>query len=371
MFKNKKRMVFLAPLSALSRRPRLYKIANFFYHNKQELEILHIGWERNKGERDEIDLNFDIEKRIILNGGGYGGIKVKLYYFIWIVKSFFACLKLKKTDIVWALGFESAFPALLASKIKKFNVIFDDADRFSMLFSFPKPIKYLIEFFEKFTSRNVQKHLIPGIERYDFSSEKFHILKNMPSKVEVEKAKKIYGSKVWPKADLIININGLLQQNRGLDIALELSNRLKEKSVHFLVAGRLACNEAELLIDNANVTYFGKVSNAEALASYFASDLVLTYFRPDSIINTLAESNKWGDAIKIGIGVIVNSEVKTANYLRENNACIYYPYNDINSLENEISKLLLNKINLDLLKENSKKLFGKFDYFEDQLKAIV
>ncbi|ARN70862.1 hypothetical protein BST91_03965 [Nonlabens tegetincola] len=57
--------------------------------------------------------------------------------------------------MVWALGFESAFPLLLASKIKGFKLYFDDADRFSMLFNFPKPLKFGIQFLEKSLHKNV------------------------------------------------------------------------------------------------------------------------------------------------------------------------------------------------------------------------
>jgi len=193
----------------------------------------------------------------------------------------------------------------------------------------------------------------------------------MPSENEITKAKDIFKKTEFPRADLVININGWLHETRGIDVALELSKRFLGDSVHFLVAGGIAGDGAMSLIRQKNVTYLGRVSNSEALASYFASDFVLTYFKPNIIINTLAESNKWGDAIKCGIGVIVNEEVKTAEYLRAVSACISFKYDDIDSLEKALRKLLSSPAELRKIKSNSQKLSNKFGFFEEQLKAIL
>ena len=155
MFENKEKVIFLAPLSAISRRLRLYKISNHLHREFPKLQVTHVGWERIKGEEEEVGLPYSVNKKIILRGGGYGGSLVKYLYFIWMLRSFFYCLNFTKNDVVWALGFESAFPAFLASKVRKFKVVFDDADRFSLLFKFPKPISQIIQYFERLTSRNV------------------------------------------------------------------------------------------------------------------------------------------------------------------------------------------------------------------------
>ena len=177
---NISKFLIVAPISSLSKRTRLYKLAVFLHANNIK-SIVHIGWERIKGERKERELAFKIDKKIIQTGGGYGGGEIKKLYFFWMLKVFIKSFSIKKNEVVWALGFESAFPLLLASKLNGFKLYFDDADRFSMLFNYPKPVKILIQFFEKITSRNAYKHIIPVQERYNFSSSKFFILQNMPS----------------------------------------------------------------------------------------------------------------------------------------------------------------------------------------------
>ncbi|HWK57539.1 MAG TPA: hypothetical protein VNQ80_09385 [Parapedobacter sp.] len=365
------RIIIIAPVSAISKRLRLSKLVKFIFckdevHKGQEFKVIHKGWERLKGEGRELAFFDKIEKDLILKGGGYGG-KVKYMYFLWMVKVFFSCLKLKKDEVIWALGFESAFPVLIAGLFRKFKVVFDDADRFSLVFNFPKPISWLIKNLEVWTSRKAFQHIIPGIERYDFTSNKFYIIKNTPSFDEIEAAKKIYQKKLWPKADLIININGLLSKDRGLNIALQLSRDLKDYDIKFILAGRLACKEADELSKQGNVYYLGNVSNAEALASYFASDLVLTYFDPRIKINQLAESNKWGDAIKTGNGIIVNSEVQTAQYLRNANAAISFDYSDGQGLAERLKILSRNAEEKNQIKKNAGLLANKYGYFEEQL----
>lgn len=367
---NTKAFSIVAPLSALSRRTRLYKLAIFLQKNGVT-SLEHVGWERIEGEKEEFALDFDINKKIILTGGGYGGPKIKWMYFTWMIKLFFKSFSFKKGQTVWALGFESAFPLLLASKIKGFKLYFDDADRFSMLFNFPGPIKSILKFLEKVTSRNVYKHVIPVQERYGFDSKKFYILQNMPSASEIDKAKKIAKTKEWIKASIVININGWLGAGRGMKTALELCNALEGQDIAFILAGKLDCQEAKELAQKENVQYIGEVSNAEALSSYLVSDFVFTYYDPSSVINTLAASNKWGDAIKTGIGVIVNDEVVTANYLQKAEISISYPYDNIKELSETITEYVSDITRIELIKSNSRKISKEFGYFEDQLEKLL
>ncbi len=363
------RFVIIAPLSALSKRTRLFKLSTFLNKTFPQIKISHFAWERIKGEAVENNLEFVIDKKIIYSGGGYGGTKIKFMYFVWMIKVFFnSLIYLKKKDTVWALGFESAFPCMLASKIIGFRVYFDDADRFSMIFKFPNVIQKLIEYMEKLTSKQVYMHVVPGLERYNFDSNKFFVLKNMPSKSEIIKAKQLYQPTEYIKSNIVINVNGWLGNGRGMHVILEIAECYPH-DVAIVMAGKLDCDDAIKLCSLKNVQYLGEVNNAQALASYIGCDFVFTYYNPVMEINNYAESNKWGDAIKIGVGVIVNSEVKTANYLRENGAAISVPYLETVSLKNEINTIIKNKT-VNSYKQNALTLSDKFGYFEEQFLNI-
>lgn len=364
-----KNIKIVAPLSSLSERTRLYKLTLFLYHELGYKNISHVGWERIPGEREEKRFDFEIDKKIILEGGGYGSGKVKWLYFMWMIKTFFYCFKFGKNDIVWALGFESAFPAMLASKIKGFKIVFDDADRFSMIFKFPSIIDKTIKFFEKLTSRNVTYHVVPGAERYDFSSKKFYVLKNTPSESQLEKAKQISENLVKP-ANFVININGWLGAGRGMQEALTLVERLEKEDLKILLIGKLDCEAADQLAAHKNVIYKGKLSNAETLANYFISDLVLTYYDPKLEINQYAESNKWGDAIKTNIGIIVNEEVKSAKFIKENKLGIIVPYQDTDALVEAVRTVIEDEAKLAEIKSNSAQYSYIMPYYENQLTEL-
>lgn len=365
---NKKKFIIVAPLSNLSGRTRLFKIAKFI--NKEKYLIKHIGWEREKGESKETNFRFQIQKKIILKGGGYGGNKVKLMYFLWMLKVFFNSFSIKKNDIVWALGFESAFPLLLMSKIKGYKVYFDDADRFSMLFKLPKILTNVIAYLEKITSRNSFKHIIPVKERYQFDSDRFFLLSNFPSETEIIEAQKIFKENEWLKADLIINANGWLGSGRGMKTLLKTYELIENYNIGIILVGKIDSPEAKILSKKNKVQYFSKVPNSFALATYYASDFVFTYYDPKSKINTLAASNKWGDALMTGIGVIVNEEVVTAEYLIKEDVAISCRYDDYKSLSRKIINFLENKERLALLKLTVKEKSLKFGYFEEQLTKL-
>ena len=64
--------------------------------------------------------------------------------------------------------------------------------------------------------------------------------------------------------------------------------------------------------------------------------------------------------------ILVNSEIKTAKYLRDYNVCYSFPYNDINSLSELIDKLILDKDLLNIKKRNLNRLVQSIKYYEDQ-----
>jgi hypothetical protein len=361
-----KNIKIVAPLSSISERTRLYKLTLFLHDKLGYKNIEHIGWERERGESEEKRFDFKIEKKIILKGGGYGTRKVKKMYFLWLIKTFFYYFKLGRKDIVWALGFESALPAMIVSKIKGFEVIYDDADRFSMIFKFPPVVEKLIQFLEVKTSRNVDYHVVPGLERYNFKSNKFFVLKNTPSEVQIEKAKEISFGLEKP-ANFVININGWLGSGRGMNEALELVNNLDNDNIKIILIGKLDCQAANTLAKHKNVIYKGVLSNAETLANYFLSDMVFTYYDPILEINQYAESNKWGDAIKTGIGIIVNDEVKSAKFVREQQLGIVVPYGDTDVLISEVKNIIQNPLKLNEIKRNINQYSKTIPFYENQL----
>ena len=137
--KKIKEVKIFAPLPCVSKRTRLSKISRLLMDKGCNIQFY--GWQRTASEGgNKISSNL-YTKKIILKGGGYSTKIARILYIIWMVKVFYYSLFIKKSSILWALGFESSFPAIVVSKLKKFRVFYDDADRISMIFSVSQSLK--------------------------------------------------------------------------------------------------------------------------------------------------------------------------------------------------------------------------------------
>jgi glycosyltransferase involved in cell wall biosynthesis len=260
-------------------------------------------------------------------------------YPIWMLMVFLRVLTLGRRRVLFCLGWESAFPALLASKLTGSTVIFDDADRFSMLVKLPGPLHRILVRLEEWTSRNSAVHLIPGWSRYDFRHGRMKLLRNTPTSSDFHAAKAAPAER--PDADIVLYVNGWIGETRGAPIFLELMQRFLAKGTHvvLIAAGWTDCDAGRTLFKMPNVRFMGELSTEQALALYPACDAVLTYYDPAVPINRQAESNKWGDAIFLGRPFIVNSEVETAAPLVAQGFGFAVPYHDIDALVELVDRL--------------------------------
>ncbi|MFI3246852.1 MAG: hypothetical protein R3Y10_10290 [Ferrimonas sp.] len=361
-------LYIISPLANLSKRTRLNKLVDFWFNNRKE-SIVHVCWEREKGDVIEDEFS-DVRKKIILTGGGYQGVKVRFMYFLWFTKVFFNSWFIPKGSIVWCLGFESTLPLIPASKIKKIHVIYDDADRFSMIFKMPKFIRAIVEKMEFFCSKNVKWHIVPSLERYDKITDKMIVIPNIPSAMSLEKAKLFYQNNKWESSKLIINVNGWLSDNRGIKLLYEVVKNFSKEDVLVYMSGKLSSSYANKLSELSNVIYLGHVSNHVTIASCFASDFVFTFYDPSVEINRYAESNKWGDAIMTNCGILSNSEIISVKKYVDSKVAITSDYN-CDSLYDLIVKLTTNDFLKDKIKENVSLEADKIISFENYLGRLL
>lgn len=292
------------------------------------------GWERKAGERYAFAWpDGRVREQSILRGGGYVSRLARAMYPIWMVVVFFRALTLGRRKLLFCLGWESAFPALLAAKLTGSRVIFDDADRFSMLIRLPAPAHWLLVRLERWVSTGSAVHVVPGWSRYDFRHPGMKLLRNTPSTPDLERAKQIAPER--PDADFVLYVNGWIGETRGASVFLALMRRLQTSASRtvMLAAGWTDCPAGNELFSLPNVQYKGELSTDAALALYHSCDLVLTYYDPAVAINRQAESNKWGDCILLGRQFVVNAEVETARSLIESGFGHAVPYHDIDALE--------------------------------------
>ena len=364
------KIALLAPIPAITRRTRINKMVGVFLEN--DIEVDFFGWKRDHSELTDVPYDSKrVTENLILTGGGYASWKTRVMYPVWMTIVFFTVLRLGRKKTIFCLGWETAFPAKLASMFTRSTIIFDDADRFSLIFSLPGLLKRILQSLERWTSRTVALHIIPGWSRYDWKHDRMMVLRNAPTTTDFLEAAKLAPEK--PSKDLVVYANGWIGQTRGAPIFLAALNKIAEKKLNLslLIAGRLDCPDGIALSKHPLVTYYGEVSQKKALSLYPISDIVLTFYDPKVPINRKAESNKWGDCVFFKKPFIVNSEVETAQNFTEKRAAFSTKYDDISQLVNLLESLLLDKA---LLYE-AEKLILKFkdDYpvFENGMLRVI
>lgn len=363
-----KRFAIFAPLPAVRKRTRLAKILPVL--QGRGFDISFFGWEREVGEARRWASD-GVKEAIILRGGGYGTVLVHLMYPVWMILTFFHVLRFGRGATLLCLGWETAFPAVLASSFTGARVIFDDADRFSLIVKLPFGLQGLIEAMERWTSRRVSVHVIPSFSRYNWRGSNMHVLKNSPSTVD-------YGlASVRPSSgrtsNLVVYANGWVGETRGAPIFLKALRELDASGVdvRFIIAGRVDGEAGGALIKHPSVDYRGEMSQAEALAIYKDVDVVLTYYDPKIEINRFAESNKWGDCVYFGKPFVVNSEVLTAKEFILSGAAWGVPYYDYLALAKLLDYLSNNRKIIDNYCQSISKLKSEYQPFDLEFSLIL
>lgn len=363
-------IVFFAPLPAIKKRTRLAKMAPYIL--EQGGRIRFFGWEREPGEFAEFASTDErIKEKIILRGGGYASQRARLLYPLWMVVVFFHVLRLGRGKTIFALGWETAFPAVLAGWFTGARIAFDDADRFSMILRLPGPLHRGLQRLEEWTSRRAQLHIIPGFSRYEWRHDRMIVLRNSP--LEDDFAEAVRAAPPRPPHEVVLYANGWIGETRGAPIFLKLLDLADERNIdlHLVIAGRVSGDAAPKLLSHHRTTYLGEMPQRDGLAWYGISDAVLTYYDPEIAINRMAESNKWGDAVFFGCPIIVNSEVMTAKALLESQGAWAVPYQDADALASLVERLASDKNMHGQASLALKTLMPEYPVFDRQMKNIL
>ncbi|MCX7559708.1 hypothetical protein OS190_09030 [Sulfitobacter sp. F26204] len=361
---------FLAPLPAMRKRTRLAKMVPVLRDSGHQ--IWFYGWERVPGEAREFAWGEDgVRETTLMRGGGYASGKARAMYPLWMTKVFWQTLRLGRGKLLFCLGWETAFPALLAASFTGSRIVFDDADRFSMIVRLPGIAGSLLRVLERWASRRAELHVIPGFSRYESHHDKMFVLRNSPLEEDFLAATRAVPSR--PDASLVLYANGWIGETRGAPIFLRLLDLAAQSrmDLKIVIAGRYDGAAATRLISHPQAIYLGELSQREALAWYGACDAVLTYYDPAVPINRKAESNKWGDAVFFGCPIIVNSEVETAAPLVEAQAAISMPYSDAQGLLDRLREIAPEGELRASIRNATKRLRPEFPVFDHQLKHIL
>lgn len=368
----------IAPLGTPSKRVRLAKTIALLAATKSPLN--YYGWKRLPEEPLARGIDGITLSKALINGGGYRSKKARLLYLWWVVRVFIFVL-LHGPRRVYALGLETALPVWLASRLRRrVKYVFDDADRFVLIFPLPKAVERFLSYLERKVSRDSLAHIIPSTARYDYSTAKMVEVFNMPSETqiggaqEIAAAAKISTPKPEKAAKLRVYVNGWLDPTRGLTLidgaVSELSARGRSDIKFKVAVGNLTAKPPAFFA-HENVTYLGSLTHLHSMAEYTTSDAVLTFYDPAIRINRFAIPNKWGDAIAMGTPVIVNEGVQTAAPLLDVGAAFTVPFDNPKALADLLCDLADNPAKVETARKAIVGLRGRYVYFDEAMAPIL
>ena len=199
-------------------------------------------------------------------------------------------------------------PLLLSAK----NVVLDVFDSSFLKNSFIwKFSEYFIRAFIHsasdvvFVTDSNRLNLVPLIYRANS-----FVLPNYPKKYK----EKFPRRKVGADAPLRVFFSGSLSRGRGVDFLIRMLDQ--EADMEVSAAGWIYDDSVRQLLAHPRVKYHGVVSSEEAARLACLCDYILCLYEPNSANNINASPNKIYDAALTGVPVIINSEIKPAEFVR-------------------------------------------------------
>lgn len=298
---------------------RVLKFSNYF--KSRGIDHGFVCWLREKSFKSPYD-----NENYIFSGGGVGSSKLAFFYPLWMSKLFFHVLfnKYDKKNIFFVIDFDSALPVFLASFFNHdIKYIYDIHDDFSKRYKFPKLIKKTISSVDKYVRNSSLKTIHVDQSRVSNDDNNYLVIHNSPEDFFEDH----YSSPDFPD-DKVFCVSGLLTSRRGIESIYNFA--IKNKNVSFIVAGNVIDDIARKFVELDNVKYLGVVKQKLLFEEIKNCHAVFSLYDPTVEINRLAASNKFYDAIMLGVPIIVNRGLIVSDFVEEEKIgfVIDYDFND-------------------------------------------
>lgn len=293
---------------------RLQKFITFFENKNQP--IYFWGWDRKKENK--------IQKRnvsYLLKRGGYNNKWLLLYYPIWMIIVFFKILFSRGPSNynIIAINFECGLPVYLASKIRKYEYIYEIYDEFSLSHKFPIVLKKMLIKLDRSIMKNSEFVIHVDKNRLTFENCHNIIIENSPFDYYNEKPRN-YESLTHTFA-----IIGNISKVRGISEIYEFAK--VNPSINFILAGTFYDDfYKEKFLSCSNVSYFDRMPQDALFSKLETCCGIFSLYDASLEINRLAASNKVYDAMMLGIPVITNPEVINSDFIKSNEIGIIINY---------------------------------------------
>lgn len=268
--------------------------------------------------------------------GSYGGPDLVIRLPLW----WFRCLLQVATtrpDIVHAVDFDSALPAVLSKRIFCHRLVYDIFDFYGDMIALPLSgsMRSRIARWERGVVSAADLVIIADLARRaqlgDATPRRLVEVMNVPE----ERA-------FPPKrgTEFVVFYGGMIARDRGLT---QLVAACEDSGAKLVVAGH-GPDEGTLLprIESSPAARFlGNVPYAEVLENTAAADAIVALYDPVVPGNRFASPNKLFEAMMLEKPVIVSDGTRPADIVRDVGCGIVVPYGDTDALRDALERLML------------------------------
>lgn len=318
---------------------------------KMGFDVHFIGWDRRPDEDKKIDLS-TATRHIIRLQTAHG--KSSAFGHLRFAKHVLSVLFRMRPQVVYAVNEENTFFALLGKRLLYRGLIcdvFDSlVDRHSRM---PWWSRAMLKAMASMSRRGADRLIATDtarFHRFGRFQEKCVVIENFPERQDGAVAA------TPPHGPVKIWVGGTLTESRGLRQVLEAVTALEDVAI--LSAGWPYDDYASTtFVGDPKVDFRGITTAQEALTLAASCDAILAYYAPTSVNNIYASPNKIYDALCVGRPVIINEEVRVADFVQEQELGMLCAYQDVAHLREIISGLGARRRGLESFAKRTRVLF--------------
>ncbi|MCC6019434.1 MAG: glycosyltransferase family 4 protein [Candidatus Verstraetearchaeota archaeon] len=230
----------------------------------------------------------------------------------------------------------------------------------------PYALYVLLRWIDKVFTRIADCVIVPSEERKKFYSgaKRVIVVPNVSKFVDIPT------NREDKKRDFIIFYGGGLSESTG--ILLMIRAVLHIPGVKLVLAGDGPLKNAIQKISKKSdkILYLGVIPYQKLLENLASADATFVFYSPTNLNNIYSASNKFFDAMMMGVPIIVNEESIHSRIVKKYNCGLVVPYGNIRSLENAILKLKNDATLRERFGKNGRRAFKEnfeWDLYEKEL----
>jgi glycosyltransferase involved in cell wall biosynthesis len=361
-----KRTIFIKT-SPANRDPRLQKELDTI--TQAGYDTLLLFWNR---EGDILEKTDNIRKEIIYMRQAPYGIGILPYLPIWWLFEFYSLLR-EDFDVIHAINLDTAFPAIMVSKIKKRPLIYEVYDTYAdMNAPVPTTLRKLGIYIEKLAMYLADAVIIVDESRITevngIPNKNINILYNSPRDL----ADKSDLKSIEKDKDFTLFYAGLLTDGRS--ICEVIRSILTLEGVSLIIAGFGDFADRIEIISKKypnKIKFIGKISHNEVLKNSLLADMLFSIYDPEIPLYRFASSNKLFEAMMLSKPILVSENTSMADIVIKENCGLVVPSKNVEYIQKAILKLKSNPDLGEKLGKNGRIAYEKSYNWDEMSRRLI